>query len=368
VERWLGRLAPGTAKKSRQMFNAWMRWVQGSNARFNQTTPDELVSYQRSAGSESEYDVLDEIVQPYIVQKSGTHSYLSRLHSNIRSFFLHNRAELPKDKAFRIRPDKERVRGDLSIEDFRKIVLSSNEMYQATFLSMFQGGMDLASFEYWNLKGWPSLYEQLHNKDPMVVRVDLPGRKSGRNIKDFYTFIGHDAIKALRNYLPNPLSRGREAIFINRFGGPVKKNAVYQYWLRHLRRLGLAERKTDVGHRTGKNPHEMRDTFRSRWRISGVDVEVAEFFMGHDLDKLGYDKSPEAYPEWFEEQYLEAGPWLNVMTQDPQKVSVKEVHNLRMENRRLEEEIKKAQDAQNQKIADMEEQLRLIQEYMRKKG
>jgi hypothetical protein len=65
--------------------------------------------------------------------------------------------------------------------------------------------------------------------------------------------------------------------------------------------------------------------------VSGVDVEIAEFFMGHSLDQYGYDKSPYHNPEWFREQYMKAEPWLNILSDDPEKIKRNEIAPLRKE-------------------------------------
>ena len=57
--------------------------------------------------------------------------------------------------------------------------------------------------------------------------------------------------------------------------------------------------------------HEFRDTFKTTCKVAGVDGAVAEFFIGHKIDPLGYDKSPWAYPEHFKEQYLLVEPHLS---------------------------------------------------------
>lgn len=386
VGNWLGRLSENSRDKEELVLNLFLRWASLNGGEFSTYTPDEFVEFQKNAiTSGDRYKVLD-LLQKYTSNLSGLRfKTKQKYYGTVRSFFEHNRAALPQDRSFRIRGDVEAVRGTLTIDEFRRALLGSKPRYRAILLSMFQGGLDSSSFMYWNVNGKASLMEQLKG-DPEAVKIHLPGRKKSRNEEGFYTFIGKDSIDAIRQYhifREKEENRKREkakkkgetyspdpnAIFVDQFGGPIQYNGLRMYWSRLLRRLGLIEPKGSYsGNRYGKNLHELRDLFRSRWRLTGIDVELAEYFLGHGLDRYGYDKSPQHDPEWFKDKYVEASSWLNILTEDPQKVSVKEVHSLRMENRRLEEELKMAQNVQNQKIADMEEQLRLIQEYMRKKG
>jgi len=64
---------------------------------------------------------------------------------------------------------------------------------------------------------------------------------------------------------------------------------------------------------TGKNPHEMRDLFRSMWEKSPAKGSVAEFCMGHVIDPLEYNKAFRD-DEWVRDQYLNAEPWLNIIS------------------------------------------------------
>ena len=204
--------------------------------------------------------------------------------------------------------------GTLTVEDIRDMVLSSNPMYQAVFLSMFQGAMDRDSFEYWNNNGWPALREQIE-RGARVVRVDLPGRKRRKNITPFYTLLGKDAVNAIRRYLGDSLSQERAGIFLDKFNNPLSKKAVYQYWLRHLRKIGIVGPSKGIvrSYQTGKNPHEMRDVFRSQWEKSPAKSSVAEHMMGHKVDPLEYNK---AYRDegWAMKEFLKAESMLNIMS------------------------------------------------------
>jgi len=314
VERWTGRLAPVTARKEETRFRNWMKWMRNSGTEFAGYTPDQLVAYQRSAPNGKRFEILDQIVQPYILSMEGRrYNTKNRYYTTIRSFFKHNRAPLPSDPDFRIRGDTPQVRGTLTVEELRDVIHSSKPIYRAVFLCMFQGALDLGGFNYWNLNGWKETERQLE-KGIKPLRIDLPGRKSKRNIRPYYTLIGNDAVEALRLYVENHRPRGAEVVFISKFGTPLKTDTIYQYWLAHLRKIGavgvhVRGRRT----MTGKNPHEMRDLFRSMWEKSPAKGSVAEFCMGHVIDPLEYNKAFRD-DEWVRDQYLNAEPWLNIIS------------------------------------------------------
>ena len=317
VIRWLGRLRPSTARNYQDRFYAFMRWIKEGGGRFANMTPDELIEYQKKCDDDNRYDILDAI-QAYVSSLKLRHKSLKTTYATLRSFFLHNRCELPRDPSYIINSDVKPVTGDLSIEQIRDVVMSSNEVYRAVFLSMFQGSLDLSAFDHWNSNGWDKLRKDLQKK-PNMIRIDIPGRKGMRNAKPFYSLIGGDAIDAIVNYLPNrPV--GGTAIFYTKNEEPVSKESVKYYWLRHLDKIGIIDRSANTegkSKRYGKNLHEIRDVFRSQWEKSPAKGSVAEFMMGHlrQIDPNEYNKAFRD-EEWVMDIYEDALPMLQIMSSD----------------------------------------------------
>ncbi len=339
VKNWMGRLSERTAVDQAYTLLRWKDWLQKGSPNWVNVSLDEMIRIQSEASNGERYKLLDEI-QRYINEIGGRFNTKKTYYTSIRSFFMHNRATLPEDPSFTIRSDVAPVKSRLTLEIFTRVIPASNECYQAVFLSMFQGGMGIGELIHWNETGYADLVEQLKG-DPEVVRIDIAGRKHGKNIDPFYTFIGRDAIQLVRNWL-KVRPEGSTAIFVNQIGEPLKDESLRTYWTRKLKRLGFITQKgRSTGNRYGMNPHELRDLFRSRWRISGVSTDIAEWIMGHSvaLDKFGYDKTPWLTPEFFEEQYNEAQPWLNIISEDPQKVPKKEMDIQRRRIAELEAEL-----------------------------
>lgn len=101
VEHWLSRLSPNTYGTNLRTFKLWMKWIRQSKTKFAKSTPDELIEYQQQTDNGTRYDILDQIVQPFIIHKRGRIGYKVKLYTTARSFFAHNRAELPKDPGAR---------------------------------------------------------------------------------------------------------------------------------------------------------------------------------------------------------------------------------------------------------------------------
>jgi hypothetical protein len=219
-------------------------------------------------------------------------------------------------------------------------------MYRAAFLCMFQGGMGVNELVYWSENGYANLMEQLNNNS-RVIRIDLAGRKAQRNKRPYHTYIGNDAIKVLREYLKIRPKTEAKSIFLSQRVLALKDAEIRWYWNKRIERLGLTNNRKGSGSgvRYGKNPHELRDLFRTRWERSGVKGLAAEYFMGHVVDPLDYNK---AYrdEEYTRALYLEAEPWLNLLSEEPEKVS-------RTEHEKHLREIKEVQD---KRIAELEAQ------------
>ncbi|GAH18485.1 unnamed protein product [marine sediment metagenome] len=76
-----------------------------------------------------------------------------------------------------------------------------------------------------------------------------------------------------------------------------------------MKRLGIRQ----GGRGDGKNIHEIRDVFRSKWEISIAKPSVSEFMMGHQVDKMGYNKAHRD-ENWVIKEYRKALPLLQLMS------------------------------------------------------
>jgi len=187
----------------------------------------------------------------------------------------------------------------------------------------------------------------------------LPGRKRARNKRPFYTFIGHDGVNALRTWM-KVRPRGAASIFVNQFGRSIDEAVARTYWNRKLVRLGIIEKPEIVNASTryGKNPHELRDLFRSRFQKSRADPLAAKFFMGHIVDRNSYNKAFQDI-DYSEEQYSIAEAWLNIVSDDPEKIPRREVTQLHLRMRELE-------SGQNSEVENLRSQMDLMRKEMRR--
>ncbi|MBM3291921.1 hypothetical protein FJY84_04505 [Candidatus Bathyarchaeota archaeon] len=307
VNKWLERLSPSTQRLNKDSIKRFIKWLSIYGGEFKNYTPDDLIEYQKNANNGNKFNILD-YIEKYVSNVNGTTSYKKNIYNQLRSFFLHNRTELPKDPSFKIRGNREKIQGILKIEEIRDLILSSSLMYQSVFMAMFSAGLGSEELVYWSNNGWDKLKKDIENEEK-IISIKLPGRKGRKNEAPFFSYLGGDALEKLNGWA-NIRPINSKSIFIDQHGNPLTKKGLYMYWFRHLNKLGYSERQFK---RTGRAPHELRDCFRSQWAKSGANSDIAESMMGHVVDPLGYNK---AYldQDFAKKEYRKALPFLNIFS------------------------------------------------------
>jgi hypothetical protein len=98
----------------------------------------------------------------------------------IESFFMHNRAELPRDRSFKIRGDRPPVEGKLTAQDVRDAYLAASPYFKSIIIFKWQTFLDNARIIYANEHCNDQIVQQMQEgRDP--VRLDIPGRKENEN-------------------------------------------------------------------------------------------------------------------------------------------------------------------------------------------
>jgi hypothetical protein len=109
----------------------------------------------------------------------------------VRSFFAHNRAELPGDKTFIIRGKKPPAESRLTITDVTRVINAANLRDRSLLLVRWQGMLDTEGICYVNEKLSHHVVSDIKaGKD--LIALTIPGRKA--------TYIGRDAIEALKYF------------------------------------------------------------------------------------------------------------------------------------------------------------------------
>ena len=323
LDRWLANVAASTALKYRAVFTAFVNALSVS--------PDVLLDEVKGDG----YWVLD-LVQDYVRAKQGTRDYKSYIYDVLQSFFIANRCALPRDR-FRIRGDKIPVVPRLTVDDVRAVALMAGLRDRSMIMCGWCGFMGCGELGYLNLNGFEQIKRQLSND---VIRVDFPQGRKG-NTLPFYTFIAGDALQCLRAYVEKERGIGDGYVWATKYGTPVMRPTYFSAWRTLTVRLKLRPPRGPIGSRYGMNIHEMRDLARSIWHKSGADKDVAEFLMGHTVDRNKYDKIYTLDPEWVKGEYMKALPYLNILShQEASKEASEELKQMREELSKMREAFK----------------------------
>lgn len=407
VRAWLGRLASSTRYNYKLAAYDFFNWI-SQQPGYEGVTPDELLEVQDKCQGRERFKQLS-MLQTWVQQLDIRLGTKQIRYSAIRSFYEHNHVPFPKDATFRLRADKPPVESELAVEDLKKIIISSNKAYQAVYLIMFQSSMGCAEFEHFNHNSWPEVKAQL-DEGKQRIKITLPGRKRQKNKMPYYSFIGKDAVQALKKYLDKKrgVIKNGEAIFLNEKGESITTQALERYFTRHAIKVGVIKRWTPacpacgaetryertrrgkkrlatfyVCDKCGKetpaseikiptdiryeaHAHEMRDTFRSEWDLSPARSVCAEFFMGHNIDPNDYNKLFKLHPEFAEQQYALAEPYLNILSEDPRKIDRTRIEEL--VEKRVQERMANEHGRLERLEKDLQETKKLLEQMLEKKG
>ena len=299
----------------------------------------------------------------------GTRNYKLKFYNAVHGLLKFHRVQLPNSSPERIIADTEAVEGSLSLGEVYKIIGACKPRERAIFTMMFQGFMDEHRFVEFNKNGWAKLEPQIReNHDWWIFKWSH--RK--KNDKPYFV-IWHrswDGPKMLQEYLkergtPRRIGtdeRGQpvyEPIFLNRQGLPFNKDNLQHAWIEASTRAGVVERikpycklcggrmqktrryingasrkryECRCGNiqdarefycqffhvRYGKHLHELRDTLKTNLpTLAGVDRVHVNFFAGHKIDSLDYEKLREAEKnpmlmEKIQQDWLKTEPFLNL--------------------------------------------------------
>ena len=320
VRTWLSEVNSESRPSYKTNFGKWLMWL-WQKPEWAGKMPSALLDLQENAVGRERMRFPKMIIE-YVQERGGTYKSMGTRASGIRSFFLHSNVDMPSVH-WVPRPTKEPVKGHLTFDQVRNIILHADPRNTAIFLTMLQGLMDLERFKRFNLKYAMPLVKHLREKSlDEPFRIDFPyGRKN--NPRPFYTFIYHDGLVAWKNYLDQ--ERGwpendKEPLALTDNGTPPDKPAIRAAFRTIAERLHYRP-ETPKGEMSGVAPHEaFRDVVRSHLRLAkaeGFDLTCPEFWMGHSIDSLNYEKFTDLEPEYMMKNVRIAAPYLNIITNEP---------------------------------------------------
>jgi integrase len=404
VSRWLRGISPDSHYK---VVNVLARFLLYRARTGLEADPDRLMEEIRKGDNQARIDHLEVLID-WLEGKGdrGELSYCTRetrlaYLKAVKSFYHHNMVDLPSRKLdFRGGFQEIEVSAEPTATEYLQLalrVLNSGKLSvrdRSVVLTKVQGFMDNHVLcNVFNVVAFPQLARHFGTEDfrmwdekGVPVKVDLVRTK---NNYQHYTFLDRDAVVALKEWLtvresqvgpikvykssnPKTLPKS-DPIYVTRYKAvrPLRPSYISVLFNRVGKRAGVNEKPADDGLPPGKaakrrypfRAHEVRDTAITLARSVGVPREVVEFFAGHNIDRMGYDKSPRNDPEHFRGQYAKLAMYLNI-------VSGREEQLKQTYEKRLQEEVEareRALRAKELKLDEMEKSWELKFEALSRK-
>ena len=181
----------------RRLLNRWIYWLNTQPGWEHVTARDVLVRYLEA---EDPYVVLD-LVEIWVRDLQLRKTSKKHALTTIRSYFMHNRCQLPDNPHFRISSQRPNVRGMLTAADVLELCHAAPLRFRSLILFKWQSFIDTARLLYANEHCCDQVVQQIQ-RGVLPVRIDLPGRKAKENDVEgnYFTFIGKDAVDMLVKY------------------------------------------------------------------------------------------------------------------------------------------------------------------------
>jgi integrase len=258
-------------------------------------TPDEVLDKIKQEKKDDDYDTYTRLINET--------ANLTERGRYIATYAL--RAFLKKNGLWGLPPaelgEPERVKEGTRLEWDQALAIcaAASKPYNLVFKMMLHCGWGAGEFLKFNTaKNWEHIKTELGNGNgPEYVRIDYSkGRKKNR--KPFYTLVPSGLLKevlACGIQVPIAASHGyaidQNHKRLNKVGGIQLDEAHRGSARLYLEKAFATALKRAPITVTGKpTPHELRDTFRTQASWMKCEGHVAEFLMGHEIDKNDYDK------------------------------------------------------------------------------
>lgn len=350
VKKWYESLSEGDSRDgSLYRFAAFLRWREKIALPID---PEEWVRECLLGNNLTLIKHLD-VIKDYCEGESfdgDADSTRQKNYKTLRSFYAKNRVPLPREKLSLNREGEKEVEIPLLVTATVFLEMASKVVNytgisvrdRSIIMTNIQTGMDASTLaKVFNRVAFPQLVKHFQNENwqdwdatKTPVRIDLMRPKTDYF---YYTFIDHDAVLCLKDWLNVRLSNfGRikiyqplnpkqlptsDPIYLADYGSAINSPMVTRIFTECGKMAGVNvvpemefERYQGAKIRYPYHSHEVRDTLVTLHRRCGVDKPVVDFLVGHDIDKDGYDKDPWDNPDWFRDQYAKLTKYLNLIS------------------------------------------------------
>jgi integrase len=225
--------------------------------------------------------------------RKGLHGGSAQMFVNaVRSFYstfditvkLKGRQRLPRVKVF----NKRMLLSTVDVKTLLDHARSPRD--RAIILTMYQSGMDVSTL-------CQMTYSDIADglaKNEYPLKLELHRSKTGT---DYNTFLGKDAIGAIKAYLNDAKSRGVQfknntPLFVQEVKGKKREplsldtNLVQKIMREVAVRSGFVDSENNGKDQNPVSPHSLRESFGSAMINSGVPDTIVDFWLGHEIGQM----------------------------------------------------------------------------------
>jgi site-specific recombinase XerD len=271
------------------------------------------------------------------VSSKMAHCYVNAVRSFYSTFDVYvklkGRSSLP-------RPRVQNKRMLLSNLEVKRLVDYARSLRdRAVILTLFQSGMDVSTL--CSLKYGDVAEGLAKNEHPL--KLDLYRQKSGT---EFYTFLGKDAIEALKAYVNDVRARrialnAKAPLFLKESNKAKTREGIapshVQSMLKHVAvKAGFVDKQNNGKDFNPLSPHALRESFGSIMTGKGVPDVVVDFWLGHEIGELA-----EAYKsakfEDVKQMYLDREAFISIAPRtDVEKIKTEVREEISQQTRQLQ--------------------------------
>lgn len=250
-----------------------------------------------------------------LMRQDYTHGTISAFIIAVKSFFKHS--DFPLSYVPTIHRRVTFHNRDIDKEEILQILGMSAPREKAFFMVMAQSGLRPSTLCKLKLKQLEPDFSQ--DKNPVMIKVPEELAKGGYH--EYFTFIGEDAIRLLKDYLNTRRNLTMESfVFVNQ--GSVEPmiyntaSSMFRKAVRLLRDKGIMNYEQKKKDRPAEiRLYSLRKYFRKMAIQAGF--ENVEFWMGHTGPGVDSAYRP-TDPEFYRKIYIEkAAPFLRLETSTP---------------------------------------------------
>lgn len=271
VKEWISSYSENTTKHYMQALEKFCKWVAVDPPGLLKLDVEE--AKVRVLGFAKEY------------AGAGKHGKAIQIFNGLKSFYGYHNKKLDFNRYRRqfIKTVRKKVDYELIPDNelvYRLVDVCRRPIDRSVILSLFQSGIRINALHRLN---YGHVREQLDNgRVPIRLKItsniDTKLRHAG--ISYYYTFIGREAIDALRIYLEQLKSKGvqlrdEDPLFRSKYGGRLAMESIYRLVKTAVGRLGIEKRRIW--------PHLFRKSFRKVLNRTDLDEDTREALMGHKL-------------------------------------------------------------------------------------